>query len=127
MVTLGRLLIVPNMTSITIFNESEGKIIGVCTTHQDPRGGLNRLPLHTKWSDDDYDYYREIFFMPHNSYIVALDHSQLNLKANQSSKVILESFHFMYKTQIGQTCDGQDYKSNNMILWLSRSALAHII
>ena len=57
------LLKVPNMTSITIFNESEGKIIGVCTTHQDPRGGLNRLPLHTKWSDDDYDYYREIFFM----------------------------------------------------------------
>ena len=79
---------------------SEEKIIGVCTTHQDPCGGLNRLPLHTKWSDDDYDYHREIFFMAHNSQI-ASDYSQLNLKANPSSKGILE--------------DGQDFKSNRTI------------
>ena len=34
------------MTSITIFNETEEKIIGVCSTHRDPCGGLNRLPSH---------------------------------------------------------------------------------
>ena len=39
-------LCLPNMTPLSIFNETEWKIIGVCCSHQEHGGQLNRLPAH---------------------------------------------------------------------------------
>ena len=39
-------LCLPNMTPLSIFNETEWKIIGVCCSHQEHGGQLNRLQAH---------------------------------------------------------------------------------
>ena len=88
------------------------KLIGVCTPHQGPCGGLNRLPSHTKWSDDYHYYYAEIFFMAHNSQI-ALDHSQLSQPDKQRYFCEEKSIDLMRK--LGGRWNPNLYKSDRTL------------